>query len=122
MKILKKPTYPIQKCEFCGCEFKIKTRDIEKDGFSLIKNIVRCPVCQKQQNVVVNKPCEYCKYYETPECKIVGIVMFNTEHCLENKITKEEKECLASHIFGSLEAHDMINNCSKWRRKENETK
>lgn len=48
MKIIKKPNIPIQKCERCCCEFKIKPKDIEVDPIGFVAGVnpvAYCPVC-----------------------------------------------------------------------------
>lgn len=52
MKIIKKPVLPLQKCENCGCEFEIKSRDLKKrlkaDRF------MSCPFCKRWVTVKLN--------------------------------------------------------------------
>ena len=51
MKIIKKPTIPTITCNFCGCEFQPKYKDIKYSSCSLCKNEVDCPFCKKK-NVI----------------------------------------------------------------------
>ena len=51
MKVISKPTLPIQVCEYCKSVIKVKYRDLEMDGFSMRKILWTCPVC-KGRNIV----------------------------------------------------------------------
>ena len=51
MKIVKNPVFPVQKCKECGCEFKIKKRDLKESSFGLNKTVCCCPVCKSKQRV-----------------------------------------------------------------------
>ena len=51
MKVISKPSLPLQTCVGCTSVVKLKYKDLKTDGISLRRIIWSCPVCQAR-NVV----------------------------------------------------------------------
>lgn len=51
MKVIKKPTLPIQSCYGCGAIVKVKLKELKTNGLSLLKTEWQCPVCKTYNNV-----------------------------------------------------------------------
>ena len=51
MKVIKKPTLPIQTCNGCGAVVKVKLRELQTNGISLRRTEWRCPVCKSYNDV-----------------------------------------------------------------------
>lgn len=51
MKVISKPSLPLQTCDGCTSVIKIKYKDLKTDGMSLRKIIWYCPVCEAR-NIV----------------------------------------------------------------------
>lgn len=51
MKVIKKPTLPIQTCNGCGAMVKVKLRELQTNGISLRRTEWICPVCKSYNDV-----------------------------------------------------------------------
>ena len=51
MKIMFKPKIPMQVCKKCGCEVKIKQKDLELDNLGEAKTCFKCPFCWTNNDV-----------------------------------------------------------------------
>lgn len=51
MKVIKKPTIPMQTCQYCGAVLQVGLRDLRTDGYTASKTRFDCKVC-KGSNVV----------------------------------------------------------------------
>ena len=51
MRIINKPKIPVQVCKICGCEVKIKIKDLELDDAGEAKTCYKCPICCTRNDV-----------------------------------------------------------------------
>lgn len=51
MKIMNKPKIPVQVCKKCGCEVKIKQKDLALDNEGDAKTSFKCPICWTRNDV-----------------------------------------------------------------------